>query len=161
MDPNKLTQKSQEALAQAQSIAVGYGQTEVDGEHLLLALLRQPDGLIPRLVDRMDVPLDSLTAAVEREIARRPRVSGPGLDPNRIAISVKLGQVLAAAEERARRLKDEYVSVEHLFLAILEEGANTPAGRILRQANITPDRFLEALRGATAHRPGLFTLDVA
>ncbi len=151
MDPNKLTQKSQEALAQAQSIAVGYGQTEVDGEHLLLALLRQPDGLIPRLVDRMDVPLDSLTAAVEREIARRPRVSGPGLDPNRIAISVKLGQVLAAAEERARRLKDEYVSVEHLFLAILEEGANTPAGRILRQANITPDRFLEALTAVRGH----------
>ncbi|MFA0889781.1 MAG: ATP-dependent chaperone ClpB [Synergistales bacterium] len=151
MDPNKLTQKSQEALAQAQSIAVGYGQTEVDGEHLLLALLRQPDGLIPRLVDRMEVPSDSLTASVEREIARRPRVSGPGLDPNRIAISVRLGQVLAAAEERAGRLKDEYVSVEHLFLAILEEGANTPAGRILRQAGITPDRFLEALTSVRGH----------
>ena len=151
MDMNKLTQKSQEALAQAQSIAVGYGQTEVDGEHLLLALLRQPDGLIPRLAERMDVPLDSLTASVEREIARRPRVSGPGLDPNRIAISVRLGQVLAAAEERARRLKDEYVSVEHLFLALLEEGGNSPAGRILRQAGITGDRFLEALTAVRGH----------
>ena len=150
MDMNKLTQKSQEALAQAQSIAVGYGQTEVDGEHLLLALLRQPDGLIPRLAERMDVPLDSLTASVEREIARRPRVSGPGLDPNRIAISVRLGQVLAAAEERARRLKDEYVSVEHLFLALLEEGSS-PAGRILRQAGITGDRFLEALTAVRGH----------
>lgn len=151
MDMNKLTQKSQEALAQAQSIAVGYGQTEVDGEHLLLALLRQPDGLIPRLVERMDVPLDSLTASVEREIARRPRVSGPGLDPNRIAISVRLGQVLAAAEERARRLKDEYVSVEHLFLALLEEGGDSPAGRALRQAGITSDRFLEALTAVRGH----------
>ena len=151
MDMNRLTQKSQEALAQAQSIAIGYGQTEVDGEHLLLALLRQPDGLIPRLVERMEVPLDSLTASVEREIARRPRVSGPGLDPNRITISVKLGQVLAAAEDRARRLKDEYVSVEHLFLAILEEGANTPAGRLLRQAGITEDRFLAALTAVRGH----------
>lgn len=151
MDMNRLTQKSQEALAQAQSIAIGYGQTEVDGEHLLLALLRQPDGLIPRLVERMEIPLDSLTASVEREIARRPRVSGPGLDPNRIAISVRLGQVLAAAEERARRLKDEYVSVEHLFLAILEEGGNTPGGRLLRQAGITGDRFLEALTAVRGH----------
>jgi ATP-dependent Clp protease ATP-binding subunit ClpB len=151
MDMNRLTQKSQEALAQAQSIAIGYGQTEVDGEHLLLALLRQPDGLIPRLVERMEVPLDILTASVEREIARRPRVSGPGLDPNRIAISVRLGQVLAAAEERARRLKDEYVSVEHLFLAILEEGGNTPGGRLLRQAGIGADRFLEALTAVRGH----------
>jgi ATP-dependent Clp protease ATP-binding subunit ClpB len=151
MDMNRLTQKSQEALAQAQSIAIGYGQTEVDGEHLLLALLRQPDGLIPRLVERMEVPLDSLTASVEREIARRPRVSGPGLDPGRISISVRLGQVLAAAEERARRLKDEYVSVEHLFLAILEEGANAPAGRILQQAGITAGRFLEALTAVRGH----------
>ncbi len=151
MDMNRLTQKSQEALTQAQSIAIGYGQTEVDGEHLLLALLRQPEGLIPRLLDRMETPVDSLTAAVEREIARRPRVSGPGLEPGRIAISVRLGQILAAAEERARRLKDEYVSVEHLFLAILEEGAQTPAGRILRQANITTDRFLEALTAVRGH----------
>ena len=151
MDMNKLTQKSQEALAQAQSIAIGYGQTEVDGEHLLLSLLRQPDGLIPRLVERMEVPLDSLAASVEREISRRPRVSGPGLDPNRISISVRRGPVLAAAEERARRLKDEYVSVEHLFLAILEEGANAPAGRILRQAGITADRFLEALGSVRGH----------
>ena len=151
MDMNRLTQKSQEALTQAQSIAIGYGQTEVDGEHLLLALLRQPDGLIPRLAERMEIPLEDLTASVEREIARRPRVSGPGLDPNRITISVKLGQVLAAAEDRARRLKDEYVSVEHLFLAILEEGANTPAGRLLRQAGITEDRFLAALTAVRGH----------
>jgi len=151
MDMNRLTQKSQEALTEAQSIAIGYGQTEVDGEHLLLALLRQPEGLIPRLLERMEAPLDSLTSAVEREIARRPRVSGPGLEPGRIAISVRLAQILAAAEDRARRLKDEYVSVEHLFLALLEEGAQSPAGRILRGANITPDRFLEALTAVRGH----------
>ena len=151
MDMNRLTQKSQEALTEAQSIAIGYGQTEVDGEHLLLALLRQPEGLIPRLLERMEAPLDSLTSAVEREIARRPRVSGPGVEPGRIAISVRLAQILAAAEDRARRLKDEYVSVEHLFLALLEEGAQSPAGRILRGANITPDRFLEALTAVRGH----------
>ncbi len=151
MDMNKLTQKSQEALMQAQSIAVGYGQVEVDGEHLLLALLRQPDGLIPRMAERMEVPLEDLTASVEREIARRPRVSGPGLDPNRITLSVKLGQVLARAEEKARHLKDEYVSVEHLFLALLEEGANAPAGRILRQAGITEDLFLKTLTSVRGH----------
>ena len=83
MDPNKLTQKTQEALHDAQTKALRYGHTEVDVEHLLLALLDQPDGLVPRLLERAEVDVDALRAAVERHLEGRPRVSGPGAAPGR------------------------------------------------------------------------------
>ena len=80
MDINQLTQKSQEALSSAQTKALRYGHQEVDGEHMLLALLEQPEGLVPRLLARMEAPTDALKAEVERELSRRPRVSGPGAE---------------------------------------------------------------------------------
>ena len=78
MDLNRLTQKSQQAVQEAQSKALRYGHVEIDGEHLLLALLEQQDGLLPRLLARMEVPLASLKSALEQALERRPRVSGPG-----------------------------------------------------------------------------------
>ena len=80
MDLNKLTQKSQEAVQQAQTKALRYGHVEVDGEHLLLALIEQSDGLIPRLLSRMEVPIEALRSALEQELTRRPRTSGPGVE---------------------------------------------------------------------------------
>ena len=120
MDINRLTQKSQEALQSAQTKALRYGHQEVDGEHLLLALLEQPEGLVPRLLSRMEVPVDPLKAEVERELARRPKVSGPGAEAGKIYLTQRLQQILLRAEDEAKRLKDEYVSVEHLWLALLE-----------------------------------------
>ena len=122
MDPNKLTQKTQEALHDAQTKALRYGHTEVDVEHLLLALLEQPEGLVPRLLARMDVDVGALRAAVEQQLEGRPRVSGPGAEPGEVYVSRTLGQLLDAAEQEAERLKDEYVSVEHLLLAMIETG---------------------------------------
>src|SRR5512142_1256961 len=113
MDPNRLTQKSQEALASAQSLAVRLGHQEVDGEHLLAALLAQDGGLVPRLLQKMDAPLAALRADVERD----PRVSGGAGEAGKIYVTQRLQQALVAAEDEARRLKDEYVSVEHLLLA--------------------------------------------
>ena len=128
MDPNRLTQKSQEALHDAQTKALRFGHTEVDGEHLLLALLDQSDGLLPRLLQRMDVPVEQFTRAVEEEVERRPRVGGPGTEAGKVYVTQRLNQVLVKAEDEAKRLKDEYVSVEHIVLAFIDEGKTTPAG---------------------------------
>ncbi|MFF2102326.1 ATP-dependent chaperone ClpB [Streptomyces sp. NPDC058202] len=145
MDMNRLTQKSQEALQEAQTAAVGMGHTEVDGEHLLLALLDQDDGLIPRLLQQAGTGPEELRAAVSEELSRRPKVTGPGAAPGQVFVTQRLARLLDAAEREAKRLKDEYVSVEHLLLALAEESSSTAAGRLLEQAGITRDSFLGAL----------------
>ncbi|HRC84931.1 MAG TPA: Clp protease N-terminal domain-containing protein, partial [Thermoanaerobaculia bacterium] len=145
MDLNKLTQKSQEALSAAQTRALRFGHQEVDGEHLLAALLEQADGLAPRLFARMDVPVATLQAQLEKQLASRPRVSGGGVESGKIYVTGRLQRLLDSAEQEAKRLKDEYVSVEHLLLAFLEEGTSTPAGRLLAELKVDRNRFLAAL----------------
>ena len=145
MDFNKLTQKSQEAFTEAQNKAVSFGHVEVDGEHLLWALLDQPDGLVPRLLQRMDIRPEMVKNEVVAELDRIPRVSGPGAEAGKIYVSQRLSRILVAAENEAKRLKDEYVSVEHLFMALLAEGEKVPSGRILKQAGINRERFLKTL----------------
>jgi len=145
MDPNRLTQKSQEALHDAQTKALRFGHTEVDGEHLLLAMLDQPEGIAPRLLAQAGADPDGLSTALEAELARRPRVTGPGVNPGEIRVTQRLARLLDTAEQEARRLKDEYVSVEHLLVALIAEGPATSAGRLLQQAGVTRDGFLQAL----------------
>jgi ATP-dependent Clp protease ATP-binding subunit ClpB len=145
MDPARLTQKSTEALHDAQTKALRLGQTEVDAEHLLLALLDQPDGLAPRLLQAAGADTGRLRADLEAELARRPRVSGPGVTPGQVAVTQRLSRLLDEAEQEAQRLKDDYVSVEHLIIALLAEGQQTPAGRLLESQGLTRDRFLQAL----------------
>ena len=145
MDMNRLTQKSQEALHDAQTKALRLGHTEVDGEHLLLALLDQPEGLVPRLIVAAGGDPDAVLNDVEAELARRPKVSGPGAAPGQVFITQRLSRVLDAAEREAGRLKDEYVSVEHLLLALTDEGSATVAGRQLKEHGITREAFLSAL----------------
>jgi ATP-dependent Clp protease ATP-binding subunit ClpB len=145
MDFNKLTQKSQEAFTEAQNKAVSFGHVEVDGEHLLWALLDQPDGLVSRLLQRMDIRPEMIKNEVAAELDRIPRVSGPGTEAGKIYVSQRLNRILVAAENEAKRLKDEYVSVEHLFMALLAEGEKVPSGRILKQAGINHERFLKTL----------------
>ncbi len=145
MDLNRLTQKSQEALQSAQAEAVRRGQQEVDGEHLALALLTQPDGLVPRLLGRADLRADELASELASELDRRPRVSGGGVEPGKVYVTQRLQRLLLAAEAEAKRLKDEYVSVEHLLLALVEEGETTAAGRLFARAGLTRDRLLSTL----------------
>jgi ATP-dependent Clp protease ATP-binding subunit ClpB len=145
VDITKLTQKSQEALAEAQDIATRMGHVEVDGEHLLLALIDQPDGLVPRLLDQAGADTAALRTDLERELNRRPRVSGPGATPGQVAVTRRLATLLEAAEREAMRLRDDYVSVEHLVIALAEEGSAGAAGRILASHNVTRDSFLTAL----------------
>lgn len=145
MELNKLTQKSQEAVQQAQSIALRAGHVEMDCEHLFLALLEQDDGLVPRLLARMEVPVAELKTSVESEVRRRPQVSGPGQEAGKIYITQALQQLMLKAEDEAQRLKDEYVSVEHLLLALLEAGTSSPVGRLLQAHGVTRDAVLSTL----------------
>ncbi|MBY8862245.1 ATP-dependent chaperone ClpB [Nocardia sp. CA2R105] len=145
MDTSKLTEKSREALSEAQNAATRSGHSEVDGEHLLLALIDQRDGLVPRLLDQAGADLDALRADLDRELARRPKVSGPGAAPGQVMVTQRLAALLESAEREAKRLKDSYVSVEHLVMALAEEGSGTAAGRILAGQGITRESFLQAL----------------
>lgn len=145
MDMNKLTQKSQEALSNAQTKAVRLGHQEVDSEHLLAALLEQPDGLAPRLLQRMEIAPLPLQQAVEQDLSRRPRVSGGGGEAGKIYITQQLQQAMVRAEDEAKRLKDEYVSVEHLLLA-LTSADGSKAARLLQQHGISHDALLQALQ---------------
>src|SRR5687768_14932156 len=109
MDLNKLTQKSQEAVQNAQTKALRYGHVEVDSDHVLLALLEQSEGLVPRLLTKMEVPVEALRKALEQELERRPRVSGPGMEAGKIYVTQRLQKLFIQAEEEAKHLKDEYV----------------------------------------------------
>ncbi len=144
MDMNKLTQKMQEGLQQAQSIAVEKQHQQVDVEHLVLALCRQEDGLVPRLLEKLGRPADVVAGELERALERRPAVSAGG-EPGKIYLTQKLNQLLVDAEKEAKRLKDEYVSVEHAMLALFASGNPTDAGRILQDLGISRDAFLQAM----------------
>ena len=145
MDLNRLTQRSQEALQDAQTLAVRLSHTEVDGEHLLLALLDQRDGIVPRLLVQAGADPDALRTDVEVELSRRPKVTGPAAGPGQVMITQRLARTLDAAEREAGRLKDEYVSVEHLLLALADEGSSTAAGRLLGDHRLTRESILAAL----------------
>ncbi|MEP9380723.1 ATP-dependent chaperone ClpB [Nocardioides sp. KR10-350] len=144
MDLNRLTEKSQEALHDAQTLALRYGNTEITVEHLLLALLEQRDGLVARLLERSGIDVTSLRGQVESRLSSLPRVSGTG-GTGQIHASRSLNEVLVAAAGIAEHLKDEYVSVEHLLLAIVDTGSSTAAGRTLKEAGVTREGVLEAL----------------
>jgi ATP-dependent Clp protease ATP-binding subunit ClpB len=152
MDINRMTQKTQEAIQAAQSLAVRCGHVEVDGEHLLLALLKQSDGLVPRIVAKLDVDPGNMIDAVENELQKMPAVSGPGVEAGKFYVTQRFNRLMVKAETEAKRLKDEYISVEHLLLVLAEEGKETSAGRVLQLFNITRDRLLGVLSDVRGHQ---------
>ncbi|MBN1297546.1 ATP-dependent chaperone ClpB [bacterium] len=145
MNLNKLTQKSQEALQQAQNLAIRMGHMEIDVDHLLLAMIEQPEGLVPRLLKKMDIIPETLGDRIRDVVNRRPGVSGPGVEPGKVYITQRLNDVLMRAENEAQTIKDEYVSVEHLFLAILNGIEGTPMAGLMATFGIDRERFLTAL----------------
>ncbi len=146
MDLSKLTQKAQEALQAAQVKCVRYGHQEMDGEHLMLALLEQSDGLVPGLLERMGAPLAAFKARVEQEIEKLPRVSGGSTEAGKVYVTQRLNRLLVKAGDEAQRLKDEYVSVEHFVLALVDEGKGTPAGKIFAEFGVDRNKIMEALK---------------
>ncbi len=145
MDFNRLTQRSQEAFNDAQATAVRFGHRELDAEHVLLALLDQAEGLLPRVLTKMEVDVEALRGRIHSDLERRPSVSGPGAEPGKVLVTQQLREVLVNAEDEAKRLKDEYISVEHMVLAILKGNGGSGAGRALADLGVTYDAFLEAL----------------
>ena len=145
MNLNQFTQKSLEAIQNAQSLAVEHGNQQVGQPHLLLALLRQEEGLIGQLMGRMGVPADSLAAAAAGMVDGLPKVSGGGREADKIYISQPLDQALNAAQTQAGRMKDDFVSVEHLFLGLLQSG-ESGLKQLFRTFDITEQRFLTALK---------------
>ncbi|HHV72449.1 MAG TPA: ATP-dependent chaperone ClpB [Clostridia bacterium] len=142
MNLNRLTQKSLEALQQAESKALRYGNQEIDLEHLVLALVEQEDGLLPRVLSRMDILPADFSREVEKIVASKPKVYGSG----RIYLSPSVNNVLIKAEDEAKRMKDDYISVEHIFLALLDEvEKSSRLGSVFQRYNINRELFLQAL----------------
>ena len=149
-DMNKMTQRAQLALQAGREIAIRFGHQQVDVEHLLYALLTQEDGLVPQILTRANVAVAELQARLEQELASRPQVRGD-TEPGKIYVTQALNEMLVRAADHARRLKDEYLSVEHLLLALTDGAASkTAAGRLLSAAGVDAKgvlRVLKELRG--------------
>jgi ATP-dependent Clp protease ATP-binding subunit ClpB len=144
MDINRFTEKAQEAIRSAQSKAVRYGQQQIDIEHLLAALFEQENGLAPSILNKAGVNVEALARRVESELDRLPKVSGPSGGPDQVYISSRLNRLLTHAEDEAKTLKDEYVSVEHLLLAAIDD--NGAAGKLFKEFGLTRERLMQALR---------------
>lgn len=145
MNTQKLTQKSLEALQSAQTIATENGNSQVEQSHLLLALLQQEDGLIGQLISSMGVDSGSFGTAVSGVIGRLPKVQGGGRESGKIYISSELDRALNAAERQADQMRDDYISVEHLFLALLKQ-PDSELKKLFSTYRVDEQRFLEALK---------------
>ena len=143
MDMNRLTQKSQEAVLAAQKCAIEHGHQEVDVDHVLHALLEDKGGLTHRLLEKMDLNPSILQKDATDLLSKKPKVTGLGYSQDKVLISQRLAQLMIAAEREAKRLKDEYVSVEHLFLQLVDDQG--PLGKMLRSHGLNRQGFLQAL----------------
>jgi ATP-dependent Clp protease ATP-binding subunit ClpB len=145
MDFNRFTEKLQEGVRAAQSVAISHGNQQVDVEHLLLALLEQQGGLAPSILNKADVKVETLRSRLQQEIDRLPKVSGAaGGRPDQVYVTTRLTKLVTQAEEEAKRLKDEFTSVEHVMLAATDDtGA---AGKLLREFGVTRERLMRSLQ---------------
>ncbi len=150
MDISRFTEKAQEAVIEAQKLAGRKSHQQMDVEHLLYALLTQEGGLTEAVLKKLDVPAERLRRRIEQELERIPRVSGPSGEPGQIYVTGRLNRLLLQAEDEAKRMRDDYVSVEHLLLAMTEDGGAT--GRILKEFGITRDKLLSALQEVRGHQ---------
>ncbi len=144
MDINRFTEKLQEAIRTAESTAARYSHQQIDVEHLLAALMAQQGGLAPSILQKADVNPEALAQRLEAELDRMPKVSGPAGAPGQVYVTPRLNKLLAHAEDEARKLKDEYISVEHVVLAALDDRG--VAGRLLKELGLTRERLMQALR---------------
>jgi ATP-dependent Clp protease ATP-binding subunit ClpB len=144
MDFNRFTEKLQEAVRAAQSIAIQHGNQQLDTEHLLLALLDQQGGLAPSILNKADIRVDALRTRVQQEVDRLPKVSGAAGGPDQVYVTNRVTKLLTQAEEEAKRLKDDYVSVEHVLLAATDDSGAT--GKLFREFGITRERLMRALQ---------------
>ena len=144
MNMNQFTQKSLAAIQGAQDIAVEHGNQQIEQEHLLLALLSDEQGFIPQLLSAMGMTVPSFTAAVTAQVEKLPKVSGGGREAGQVYIAQDVDKALKAAESTAQSMKDEYISVEHIFLGLLDS-ANRQLKELFRTYNVTKEKVMQAL----------------
>ncbi|MDD2558239.1 MAG: ATP-dependent chaperone ClpB [Desulfuromonas sp.] len=146
MPSEKMTRNTQAAIQQAQKLARENQHADIDTEHLLAALLQDEQGLVPRLLQKMEVDFPSMRRAVDEMLSRRPRMEGRAAEDSQIYASVRLQRVLDRAGKEAQKLKDEYISVEHLLLSLVSEPADTPVGGLFAKAGVKYSGVLQALQ---------------
>jgi len=143
---DRFTERAQDAAARAYEILQRYGHNQVDTEHILLALLEQPDGVIPQLLERLSVDISVMRSRIDEILRQSPRTAAIyGQGTNQVFITPRVKRVIDLANEEASRLNDEYISTEHMFLAILSE-RNTPVAKILADQNVTRDRVTDVVK---------------
>ncbi len=142
---DRFTERAQEAAQRAAEIIQRYGHNQIDTEHILLALIEQPGGVIPQILEKLTVSAEALTERLDATLRASPKANIFGGGAGQIFITPRVKRIIDLANEEANRLKDEYISTEHIFLAILTE-RNTPAARILESAGLTRDRVYDAIQ---------------
>jgi len=142
---DRFTERAQEAAQRAAEIIQRYGHNQIDTEHILLALIEQPGGVIPQILEKLNVSAAALTERLDATLRASPKANIFGGGAGQIFITPRVKRIIDLANEEANRLKDEYISTEHIFLAILTE-RNTPAARILESAGLSRDRVYEAVQ---------------
>ncbi|MDX1613496.1 MAG: AAA family ATPase [Candidatus Promineifilaceae bacterium] len=142
---DRFTERAQDAAARAYEIVQRYGHTQVDTEHIFLALLEQNDGAVPQILDQLSIDVGAMKARIDEELRASPKVAVYGGGVGQVFYTPRIRTVLELAQGEANRLKDEFISTEHIFLAILSE-RNTPAARILKEFGVTRDRVMEGIK---------------
>ena len=145
MDLKKFTEKSQMAVMEAQNVAVSMGHQQVDTEHLILALIKQEGGLVPRLLAKLGTNAIDYADKLEKELAKKPSVSGSGVSTSQLGITQRLHKLLIAAHDSATRMKDEFVSVEHIFLEASKDATSTILGKLNKSLGIDENKVLVAI----------------
>jgi len=142
---DRFTERAQDAASRAYEILQRYGHNQVDTEHILLALLEQPEGVIPQILDKMSVDIEIIKRRLDDVLRASPKVAIYGGGTGQVFITPRVKRIIDLANEEANRLKDEYISTEHIFLAVLSE-RNTAVARILSEAGITKERVYESVK---------------
>ena len=144
MNMNQFTQKSLSAIQGARDLAQEYGQQQIEQQHLLLALVSDQEGFIPQLLTAMGMTVPSFEAAIKAEVEKLPKVSGGSREADKIYVAQDVDKALKSAEQAAESMKDEYISVEHIFLGLLDS-ANRELSQLYRTYNVTRERVMQAL----------------
>ncbi|HDJ28054.1 MAG TPA: AAA family ATPase, partial [Proteobacteria bacterium] len=144
MDMNKFTQKAQEAMMEAQNLALRRNHQQVDAEHLMMALLRQENGLIPKVIEKVGVVPGALEKEVDKRLDAIPAVSGTGTTAGSVYVTNRLNKLLLSAQDESAHLKDEYISVEHLLLSLLKDSSD-PLAKIFAGYGLTREKILQTL----------------
>ncbi len=142
---DRFTERLQDAAARANEILLRYGHNQIDTEHFLLALLEQPEGVIPQLLERLNVDVEQMMHRLDEVLKASPKAAIYGGGTGQVFITPRVKRIIDVANNEANRLKDEYISTEHVFLAILDE-RRTAVARILAEAGVTKERVMEAIQ---------------